>query len=468
MEDLSDILKRVATRTTSGDSSGPFGPDGVEDGEEPCPRCGGRGWLTNDVPVGDPDFGAIVTCDCQQERLDEERHARLIRYSNLGYLTRFTFDTFTPKGLPDSPWAGDRYSAAYRAASEFAEQPSGWLVLAGPSGSGKTHLAAAVGNRSIDRGRLVFFSHVPDLLDHLRAAFSPAAEMGYSELFDQVKSTPLLILDGLGSHSTTSWADEKLLQIINHRYNAQLPTVITVAGDLDALDPYILSRLRSPGFSQVAEFISTGPERALSMGGIEPRLLDVMTFDTFDVRGNNPTDKERASLEAAFEAATSFTSDPDGWLTISGETGVGKTHLAVAIARERLKNGQPVFFAFVPDLMDYLREAFNPESAVTYDRLFDQVKNTELLILDDLGKERSSAWAIEKLYQIVVHRHNARLPTVITSMLGFTDELDPITSRVQDPSVSLLLKIDAPDYRNKSLRPRGQRRTGARRQPGSR
>ena len=468
MEDLSDILKRVATRTTSGDKASSLGHDEVEDGEDPCSRCGGRGWLTSDLPVGDPNFGAIVTCDCQQERLDEERHARLIRYSNLGYLTRFTFDTFTPEGLPGSSNAGGRYLEAYQSASEFAEQPLGWLVLSGPSGSGKTHLAAAIGNRSIEKDRLVFFSHVPDLLDHLRAAFSPAAEIEYSDLFDQVKNTPLLILDGLGTHSTTPWADEKLFQIINHRYNAQLPTVITVAGDLDELDPYVLSRLRSPGFSRVAELFSAGHEQSLPMGGIEPRLLKVMTFDNFDKLGNNNlTATQRVSLETARKAAINFADDPDGWLTFSGETGVGKTHLAIAIAGKLMKNGHSVFFAFVPDLMDYLRDTFNPESVITYDRLFDDVKNSELLILDDFGQERRSDWAVEKLYQIVVHRHNARLPTVITSMLGFTDELDPITSRVQDPSVSDIHKIDAPDYRNKRRQPRGQGRSGGARRRGS-
>jgi DNA replication protein DnaC len=122
-------------------------------------------------------------------------------------------------------------------------------------------------------------------------------------------------------------------------------------------------------------------------------------------------------------------------------------------------------FAFVPELMDYLRYTFGPESPVTYDRVFEQVKNTSLLILDDLGKEQSSKWAVEKLYQVIVHRHNARLPTVITSMMEFSDDLDPITSRVQDPSVSQLIRLDAPDYRNKQRRPAVRQRRGTRARP---
>ena len=120
---------------------------------------------------------------------------------------------------------------------DFAEAPEGWLVILGPHGSGKTILAAAAANRCIDRGHVVFFSHVPDLLDHLRATFSPTSDIAYSELFEQVKSTPILVLDGLGSHSTTPWAEEKLGQIINHRYNAALPTVVTTAASLGRARP---------------------------------------------------------------------------------------------------------------------------------------------------------------------------------------------------------------------------------------
>ena len=78
------------------------------------------------------------------------------------------------------------------------------------------------------------------------------------------------------------------------------------------------------------------------------------------------------------------------------------------------------------------------------------MKNTSLLILDDLGQEHSSPWAYEKLYQIIVHRHNTRLPTVLTSMLDFSDESGPIGSRVRDPSVGQLIRMDTPDFRIKA------------------
>ncbi len=456
MEDLGEILRRLAIRNTSGDR--PPLPD--VDEADACDRCGGRGWLTLEAAVGDPNFGRTVACECRRDEREEEAYSRLIRYSNLGSLARFTFETIEPEGGDRLAGSFDSYQRAHDAARDFAEAPEGWLVILGPHGSGKTILAAAAANRCIDRGHVVFFTHVPDLLDHLRATFSPASDIAYSELFEQVKATPLLVLDGLGSHSTTPWAEEKLGQIINHRYNAALPTIVTSAASLDALDPYISTRLRSPGLSRVVEI---EPERKRSdslLGGIDPELLERMSFETFDVRGNNPSAAQRASIEAALQAASSFADSPDGWLILTGDTGVGKTHLAVAIAGRQTERGQRVVFSFVPDLMDYLRDTFDPESPVRYDRVFEEVKTATLLVLDDFGKERRSEWAVEKLYQIIVHRHNVRLPTVITSMRELSEERDPVISRILDPSLSTLVRVEAPDYRKKMRPVPGRRRRG--------
>ncbi len=98
------------------------------------------------------------------------------------------------------------------------------MLVHGPSGAGKTHVAAAIANRCIERGQPALFVVVPDLLDHLRASYSPNSELGYDALIEQVRNAPVLILDDLGTQSSTAWAQEKLFQVLNHRYNAQLPT----------------------------------------------------------------------------------------------------------------------------------------------------------------------------------------------------------------------------------------------------
>ena len=448
MENLGDILKRLGTtRSVSRDDLPPDLLECSGNGSGDCEVCGGRGWFTPDVPAGHADFGQLVTCQCRQDQMDRESSARLLRYSNLGHLTRFTFETLSPDGKSADPEDRRVFREAYDTSTLFAEQPAGWLVITGPHGSGKTHLAAAIANRCIETGKAVFFVHAPDLLDHLRAGFAPTAETSYTDLFKQVTNTSLLVLDGLGTQSSTPWAQEKLRQIINHRYNAELPTIVTTAIGLDEIDPYIRSRLEAPGLALIVPVKEKDSSPVHQQGRVDPALVRRMTFETFGVRGNNPSAAQRASLEGAFQAAKNFAADPHGWLTIFGETGVGKTHLAVAISVARMVHGHPVWFAFVPELLDYLRYTFTPDSRVTYDRVFDEVKNTELLVLDDLGREHSSPWAEEKLYQIIVHRHNGRLPTVITSTLDFAGQTGAISSRIRDPSVGQLIRIDAPDFR---------------------
>ena len=415
--------------------------------EDYCQICEGRKWLSVDVPVGHPDFGKAVACQCQINVSESERETRLRRYSNLGPLSRMTFAAANPDGLGASPENARLFAAAYQAAQEYADDPIGWLALTGPNGCGKTHLAAAIANRRIELGELAFFVHVPDLLDDLRSTYAPSSEISYSDLFEQVNDAELLILDGLGVQSPTAWAREKLHQIFNRRANAELPTVITTAEDVLALDPYIASRLSYPRLSRVLTVAARVDNRAAQLGLIPENILNRMTFDTFDARGNNPNANQRRSLENALKVARNYADEPDGWLTLFGSGGAGKTHLAVAIAAERRKAGQSVFFAIVPDLMDHLRYTFNPDNGISYDRVFDQVRNAPLLILDDLSIDNLSNWAYGRLCQIVVHRHNSRMPTVITTQMDITAKSGAITSRARDSTTGALIRMEAPDYR---------------------
>ncbi len=180
--------------------------------------------------------------------------------------------------------------------------------------------------------------------------------------------------------------------------------------------------------------------------GLDQKLLKNMTFDNFKRRVNLSPELQE-NLEKALEVALEFAKSPDGWLVFMGETGCGKTHLAVAIANYQLKEGKPVKFEVVPDFLDHLRFTFSPESTVTYDQLFEEVKNTPLLILDDFGEQSTTPWAQEKLYQVINYRYNARLATVITTRLTTDEMASPIVSRFFDNNLGTVFEIRAPDYR---------------------
>jgi DNA replication protein DnaC len=132
---------------------------------------------------------------------------------------------------------------AIQAAMAYAEDPQGWLVFSGDYGCGKTHLAAAIANQRAMIGYPPLFVVVPDLLDHLRATFSPTSSVSLDRRFEEVRTTPLLILDDLGTQSMTPWVREKLYQLFNYRYNAELATVITTSDTMDEIDPRLRSRM---------------------------------------------------------------------------------------------------------------------------------------------------------------------------------------------------------------------------------
>ncbi len=156
-----------------------------------------------------------------------------------------TFETFSMREDEELDAEARRsLKEALKEAEKFARQPRGWLVLTGDYGCGKTHLAAAIANQQARSGDPPLFIMVPDLLDHLRATFSPSSPVTFDRRFEEIRTAPLLILDDLGTQSMTPWVREKLAQLFNYRYDAMLPTVITIAADaLGELDMRIRSRL---------------------------------------------------------------------------------------------------------------------------------------------------------------------------------------------------------------------------------
>ncbi len=215
-----------------------------------CPICNGAGFVHPLLASGKPDFSRVVACRCVQEELDKERQARLQQYSGLAKLHRtMTFDNFDWRRVNLSQEQRENLKEVFRVASDFAKSPDSWLVLLGVNGCGKTHLAAAIANESLQAGKPALFVVVPDFLDHLRSTFSPESRVSYDQLFESVKNTPLLILDDFGEQSTTPWAQEKLYQVINYRYNARLATVITTCCSLDEIESRMASRLADPKIS---------------------------------------------------------------------------------------------------------------------------------------------------------------------------------------------------------------------------
>ena len=179
-----------------------------------------------------------------------------------------------------------------------------------------------------------------------------------------------------------------------------------------------------------------------SLGGLATK-----TFESFKPEGHAANPRQISSLKLAFDQAKKYAESPRGWLLLHGGYGCGKTHLAAAIANAQLARGSEVMFVNAPDLLDHLRATFGPASEVSYDDMFDRVRNIPMLVIDDLGAESPTQWAQEKFYQIFNHRYNAGLPTVITSNVEL-ERIEPrLRSRLVDMDLVRKILIEAPDFR---------------------
>jgi DNA replication protein DnaC len=431
-------------------------------GDPNCPDCHGLGYVRLELPVGHPEFGKAHICACRQEQVSQQVHKRLFQLSHLDELGHLTFDNFQPRGRAQLwPREAESLEIAFQISQHFAHEQNGWLLLQGDFGCGKTHLAAAIANFAVSLGVPTLFITVPDLLDALRFAFNDP-EATFEERFDQIRQAPLLILDDFGTQNATPWAQEKLFQIVNYRYINHLPLVVTTNLSTGDIEERIQSRFQDPELVTRVNILAPDFRNPKSdMGHHKLSDLDKLhkcTFVSFVMRQDEELSPDiTGSLEKAFNAAHRFAENPKGWIVFIGVYGCGKTHLAAAIANFRSNSASPPLFISIPDLMDHLRATFNPNSTVSLDRRFEEVRTAPLLILDDLGKETPSPWVREKLYQLFNYRYISELPTVITSSLKLEEMDARIRSRMLDKRLCTVYGITAPSFTGARSRKRPAR-----------
>lgn len=248
--------------SSNGKAASTKAPDGLPH----CDTCQDVRWIRADVPVGHPAFGELVRCpDCgdlaermRRREVYRRKRERIEKYTQrIGRYRRQTFESFDRR-------AGEAKTGTVRealeAALQFAEAPSGWLVLTGTKGTGKTHLASAVCNRiegadlPPERKPLTMYLTAPDLLDLLRSGYD---RDDHAELLGLCRDVDVLILDDLGVESGTSaWAREKLYSILNYRYQAELPTVIVTNERLEDLPRRLWDRLADDDLCDHVELVA--------------------------------------------------------------------------------------------------------------------------------------------------------------------------------------------------------------------
>lgn len=160
---------------------------------------------------------AVRFCKCKYLEA-KEKQSQIAR--------QFSLSKIPPKYVGKS-WADYKVTADNEKAVKLAKELQGRLWLYGSPGTGKTFLAAIVAQELISKGQIVIFGDVPSLLEDMKSTFDKKNENGLEELRKSLSTADMLVLDDLGTESPTEWAVEQLYIIVNARYNADKPVIIT-------------------------------------------------------------------------------------------------------------------------------------------------------------------------------------------------------------------------------------------------
>jgi len=179
----------------------------------------------------------------EEDRKMRERVQHIVGESGMGSrFLRRTFATFqiTP-GNKRAHKAAKTYADTFVSMLPSRQNPEpgrNGLFITGPKGTGKTHLAAAIANQLMNQGTPVICMTMIDLLERIKRTYASARDDEGSVL-TLYKTVPLLIIDDMGKEPPTEWAVSTIYNIINGRYEAYLPTVVTTNYD----DAMLITRM---------------------------------------------------------------------------------------------------------------------------------------------------------------------------------------------------------------------------------
>lgn len=166
-------------------------------------------------------------------------------------------------------------------------------------------------------------------------------------------------------------------------------------------------------------------------------LAKTQSFESFRTDLYDPQSRDRATrnLELCMEYAADFSSEKCKNLLFVGTTGLGKTHLSTSIAKEVIKKGYYVCYVTSQNMIsDFSSLRFGMVGEEDEDSPTSKYYECDLLIIDDLGTELNTPFAVSVIYNVINTRISRNLPMIISTNLTASElrknYAERITSRL--------------------------------------
>jgi len=175
---------------------------------------------------------------------------------------------------------------------------------------------------------------------------------------------------------------------------------------------------------------ATASRRRFSRSGIPPKFAN-SSFENFSLLNENPIAHRGITpvFMAVRKYAREFPMSEKPGLLLIGETGTGKTHLAVAALQALIERGFEGRFFDFNELIDKIRNSYVSESSASDRAAYSQAMESEILLLDDLGAHRVKDFVQDVLTSIISYRYNNNKPLIATTNLPDSDAGYAMTKR---------------------------------------